>query len=258
MTRGKKWWFQAVAAVLLWLAPLGSSAHAGTFDWVSSAFDRIFSSRSPKLIVLLYDVTKSTNGEADHQIYHSTIQALVETLRPGDRVVVGLISATPMSRSAPVKNLSCRDTGVEIDDGECLDRLKRELLQTLARLSQGRTAVQTYLLDSFWFAQQIIEADKRERRWIVVLSDMIEDSPGLSFDRIRFDDRRIPEMTQGLRSQRRLPNLHGAKIFVAGAGGKDRDHYLGIRGFRMEYFRQANGFCGLGMYGRVIPHFPSD
>lgn len=215
----------------------------------------------PKLVLVFMDVSVSIPQE-DWTIYESTYNAVINKLQPGDRVVLGLIANKPLTRLIAEKDSELPMTGVELDDNDEAEKIRAGLFNKFKEIKrmaeEGRikkTVTRSYILDTLNMAQQYIEGDrKRKRAWVIILSDMIEDSDGYRFDKRQLNPATIREMIDSIKERKMLPNLHGALVYVVGAGGVDKNKYQEISEFWMQYFKETSAVCE--QYGRTVPQFP--
>lgn len=210
-----------------------------------------------KLVLDLVDLSLSPSSD-DWSLYAAVYREAVQRLRPGDKMVVGTIGDVPLSRFAPVSVRSLPRTGVQLNDVEAADKVRNELHADFEALKYRPRTQRTLLLDTLLGAQQVIEGDGERGAppWVVLCSDMLEDSPWARFDRMRLDPPTIHALIARLKARRLIPDLQGAQVMVAGAGGQDAAKYQEVRDFWMAYFKEARAVCGPGMYGRGTPRFP--
>ncbi len=72
---------------------------------------------------------------------------------------------------------------------------------------------------------------------IVVLSDMIQESPECSFNnKIGISSRKSRLYIQGLKQQGRIPDLKNCKLYVIGTTGKSSRQIDNIANFWKDYF----------------------
>ena len=242
-------WGAAACGLLVWPSP----AHGGLLDQL---FRRRAASKQVQVFV---DVSLSTTEE-DRRIYEATFRELVERLTPGDKVILGLISDTPMPRFVPEAVRSLPRSGIELNDIEGTQRVQQDLAKDFERVKTRRRGSRSYILDTLSVAGELIASDEVEVRrsnWVVLLSDMIEDSEEARFALTTLDARQIHQIIERRKARRLLPDLRGALVLVAGASAADSRKYREIQEFWAAYFQSANAVCSSGTYGRLVPRFPS-
>jgi hypothetical protein len=237
---------------LVGLLTLASPAGCGFLDSLLGRRPR------GRLIIVFLDRSASV-AEQDWTIYAATCREVIARLQPGDKIALGIISDVPLPRFVPEVVRDVPWTGVELNDAETAAKVGQALLREVEALRRARRGSRSYILDTLNFGQQLIEADsERQAVWIVLGSDMLEDSEDLRFDTMRLDTQRIRSIIARRRERNLLPNLHGAQVFVAGASGTSTQQFQQVKEFWLTYFAAANAKCGPGMYGRTVPRFPSE
>ncbi|RKR85766.1 hypothetical protein BDD43_6041 [Mucilaginibacter gracilis] len=83
---------------------------------------------------------------------------------------------------------------------------------------------------------------------IVILSDMIQDTPECSFNsRAALNYRQAGKYLQELKSSNKMPDLKKCKVFIIGATGRNAVQIDNIRSFWQTYFQMSN--ADLQAYG---------
>ncbi len=75
---------------------------------------------------------------------------------------------------------------------------------------------------------------------IMILSDMIHESPDLNFARTTPDEKLMDKTIADLKAKGRIPDLTGTKIFVCGRTGKNNATIDAIHSFWKKYFEEAH------------------
>ncbi|PIP05274.1 MAG: hypothetical protein COX52_12805 [Syntrophobacterales bacterium CG23_combo_of_CG06-09_8_20_14_all_48_27] len=118
--------------------------------------------------------------------------------------------------------------------------------------SEEELTKRTAILGSLHVAERVFKKDKKDKRALVILSDMIEDSSEYNFEREKLSDRRITEIIARERNRKRLPDLKGANVYVAGARASTRKQFYHIQNFWLRYFRECGANLSKENYGSVL------
>lgn len=212
-------------------------------------------------------VDKSKSAESDRRVAKLAMTKIVDSLRPGDSLVVGEISArsaddfasciefdlpkplpprNPMLDSELIyrKVVSAR-AGV---DSTHIGALRVEVALLLdAPDDAGSTAI----FQALAIAAQYFAVEVRERKVLVLLSDMIETS-ACNFRCVQIDDGYVSRQIESHRRLHLLPNLTGVTVYVAGAHGPTPERCAAIERFWREYMGAAGASV---QYGRTLPRF---
>ena len=81
------------------------------------------------------------------------------------------------------------------------------------------------------------------------MSDMVEESENYNFARNPLNEQRGEQVLRSLRERKRLPDLGGVKIYVAGARHKSVDQGLQIKRFWLRYFKETGASGAAENYG---------
>lgn len=96
-------------------------------------------------------------------------------------------------------------------------------------------------------------------KYLVVFSDMLHNTPELSLYSVALDPGSINRIVDGLKTNGRIPNLNGVKVYVAGAGEDvanelPADRNRAIEAFFRAYLKAAG--ATVVSYAATLPRFP--
>jgi hypothetical protein len=188
--------------------------------------------------VVLVDASSSI-GADDRNIYRESFGNVKAAMRPGDRIVIAAVGQR--DRSDWVREIDAempKPTGRRFADEKrkalFADDVGKAFESVLER-SEKRPDTTTRILDSIEASAQAFAQSAKSSKVLVVLSDMEETG--------RFD------MPSGAKKDAKPPpELAGAKVYVAGAGGGRNYPY--VEAFWKRYFGPA-----LVQYGRYPARF---
>lgn len=212
------------------------SAHAG----LGQLLERVTGSgEAGRLAVVLVDVTGSIDS-ADWVLYERSMQALLATNRPGDRVVLGAVGDQPMSKFIATADRGIVNKHKRLEDEAALKRANTVLGEDFAQLRGQATkpSKATYLLDSIAATGQLFAQGRAKQQGLtlLILSDMVEESPAANFARQPLDENTGRKLIEARRAQGLLPDLAGVRVYVVGASGRSAEQMSRVQGFWRAFF----------------------
>lgn len=218
---------------------------------------RAIAAGDPKTVVAFVDVSTST-GESLTR-YREDLQKVVESLGPGDRIVVATINANTLTKFVPSIDRTLPAAPAEAPaswssymENE-LKRKKREKEEKEAAasaLEQSKLALDRQL-NAFWASatpsprtavlDSLIVADKllstqKGRRILIFFSDMVESSERFDFEKVALTEQKVSEIVEGDRKAGVLPKLDSVRVYVAGATASSASKEKQIESFWAAYF----------------------
>ncbi len=207
-----------------------------------------------RLAVVLVDVSSSVGAE-DWRLYEQAFSELLASSRSGDRVVLAAVGSTPGSRFLVHADRTMARVNRRLEDEATLKRARAALSEDFQalRAKSSVPAKATYLLDAIGATESLFEQGRRvkQRTVLVVLSDMVEESPVANFARVSIDDGYIKQLIDTRRAQKLLPNLQGVGVHAVGASGNTAQHMAALKTLWTQYFSAAN--AQLLHYARSLP-----
>jgi len=204
-----------------------------------------------RFVVMFADGSCSVASRA---LYATAWSTVVTDLRPGDRVLLGRISADTYSMFEPIVDevIPRHDWMTNALVAERKDTAVRARLRSrFAELDAQPCAARTPLLDAMAVAGKLFAGEAR-RGVLVVASDMLEDGERYRFDRMHL----VPQTTERILQERRqggmLPDLSGVTVYVTGAGGPSATVARQVEVFWQEFFRATGALLASGHYGPIL------
>lgn len=223
-----------------------ATAQAGFGD----SLRNFMSGPPPKLVVVLLDTTSSIPPE-DWAMYRQTLDGLTNEdvekcwMKPGDRLVMAAISAETLSTFRPRLDLETAIADTPDDEEKEAARLRSGLVSTFDQLKASQAAApaaMTNIIETIRAAQDVFQREnKRKDRYLIILSDMIEESKDINFRKTSLTADFTDKLIARQKAAHSFPDLRGIKIFVVGAGGdpKNSAKYPEVKEFWMKYLTQA-------------------
>ena len=211
-----------------------------------------------KLVYVLFDLSGSTVKQ--REIYIKWFDRILDSLRPGDRIAVEAIDARsavnatyPVNRALPAYS-SWKDN-LLVYRKKMLN-IKKEIRDKADTLLNCKGSGSTEIMSALLPAQQLFQSyPEYSRKILVVMSDMVEDSPNYNFEKYPPGEKRTKKIISLEKKKNRLPSLTGVKIYAAGAGGKSSGHMIILKSFWMKYFSACGANLQAGNYGAGLARF---
>ena len=181
-----------------------------------------------------------------------SLRALEQMLQPGERLVVGMstdkVSDTRIvldkvkpKPSIWVSKLKVR--AQEKEFSECFEKMKRLVL------TQNESYKHSAIIETLSFVSKVVSADKSSSKRVVLFSDMIQNSPEISFYRVNSVD--PTALLKQIEKKFMMWDFPKVEIFAAGAGvGVTDQKARSIEAFWKQYFAKMG--ASLKFYGPVL------
>ena len=212
----------------------------------------------PRVIVMFVDMSGSTN-RARRTIYKKAFEMIYQNLRQGDRVMVGTITSRSyidfkpaVDVEIPKKSIWVNRIQFERNLAGTKEKIQREVNRLL---SKKRGTQRTEILNSLNIADTIFHDEKKRQKILVILSDMIQDSKEYNFAWAKVTNSYINKVISYRQKHNLIPNLTGAKIYVAGASAADSRKYRSIENFWTRYFEKCGADFSHHRYGHTLISF---
>lgn len=207
---------------------------------------------SGKAVVVLFDLSGSTESPETREAYCESFREILSTIGHGDALAAGWIVESSVSQpQLPV------DTTFSEFDPETTNPLVKEAKRARAdsllrsardvihdkvcrRLNEQDGSVRrTDIITSLDLAADILKARPSDSDELVIMSDMIEDSERYQFDEMNLARSQRQDILQSEMEQGRLPDLEDVRVCVVGAAGERTDRYYQVEEFWTAYFDSA-------------------
>jgi hypothetical protein len=242
------------AALIVGLALPGCSGQQGV------------GSDSRPLVMVLFDVSKSTQDSAIRERYASSFERVVDAVASEHGTVVGdVIDENPLAHSSyPIDaTFECdplRDNRLVCDARTA--RLRDDVTAGAeAILSTSPARAGTDIHDGLRLAERVFAAfPEATSRSLVLLSDMVEHSSGLDMGPT-FDGSSVGSQLDALQAGGSIPNLASVRVYVVGAGVVRSSELpaariLAIQDFWQAYFTASGADLPADRYGAALVRFP--
>lgn len=213
-------------------------------------------SREAKVVLVFLDVTASVQSfDGARRAW----RAIAERLKPGDRIVLAPIGDNTYLDYQPALDREIPTISIvkdnEIDYRARLDEARQSLDQAMDGLiarADAQRPKRTDVFGAFQAASQVFAEDPRTRKALVFLSDMQEDAGTENLLRITLANETIAQINDAQRQSGLVPDLYGARVYVAGADAPSLAKFEEMRKFWLAYVKAANGDLEPSRYGSAL------
>jgi hypothetical protein len=171
--------------------------------------------------ILLVDLSDKIT---DLDNFKKSISVLSEMIHPGERLIIGIST----DKVGDVKLLM---DFVNPEDSLWVSKLKIRALQKTFKdcLAEGITKIAAFdqkfdksaILETINFAAKIFSADASSEKRLFIYSDMMQNSPSLSFyNQKSFEVKSLIEATK---KEELIPKLEKIAVYIAGVGAHESD-----------------------------------
>lgn len=221
-----------------------------------------------KVVCVLTDLSESTVNPEIRKIYSENFKTILEEITHGDVLVVGLITQRSVIEPtlcikyefSPIvfkhdtqlfMNAELRKANQELKNIK--DSLYNIVDSVLTRTN--RRILHTDILSSLRVAERVFNSFTRQKRILVILSDMIEDSDTYNFEVKNITPQSIMNIVETEKQNGRMPNLSNVKVYVIGASAKNSKRFAMIQDFWTAYFKESGALLVPENYGAALVSF---
>ena len=168
-----------------------------------------------RVIFVLFDISGSTIH--DRNLYYQSFNFTLQTIEQGDILIADKITDNPLAQSQfPIRFESSWQENPLIFKRK-LRKFQTEALKRAHHiLMEEKSSRWTDIFGSMYIAERVFKTYRSNKKILVIMSDMIQDSSNYRFNRIRFTSRKIEEIITS-EKKRGLPDLQGVRVYVIGA-----------------------------------------
>jgi len=222
----------------------------------------------PSAVFVLFDVSGSTSAPQIRRLYFQDYLAIVNAMGDGDAIMGDVITDNTMATSTyPIHQTlphydMLRYSKLTFD--EALHKVEAQVRTEGEKLIlHSNSTPSTDLMNAFQLADKIFNGEDwraSQNKRLVVFSDMVEQSHHYDFTVENLDDAHIQQIIAQERANGRLPNLHGVKVWVAGAtleptNGLPPAKIYQIQNFWLHYFKACGADIDESRYATRLINF---
>jgi hypothetical protein len=230
----------------------------------SSSVSCLAGKNDPKLIYVLFDLSGSVKPERRESYarwFNSILDREDAIKNDGDRIVVEAIRDRSAVQATYLVNQAFPDyspfTDNKLRHKAEFNKIREEMKKDVkALLTEQKGSKTTEIISALIPAQQIFESyPEYGRKILLIMSDMLEESPNYNFDRRPPDERKTKKIIALEKKKNRLPQLTGITVYVAGAGGRSTEQMRKVKNFWLEYFKACGARLEPHNYGAGLARF---
>jgi hypothetical protein len=247
-----------------------------SFIWFLSGCQGTASKRKHIVVLTLFDVSGSTARKEVRQQYLQDLEKILEEMGEreiavcgGDKLLSALITENSLATGKFFIDISFPRYSITTKGGEFpwKNKIKKKIEEAKkiaedVLLRGPSTPRYTDLMNSFQLAAKIFNGEECKNftyKYLVVFSDMFEQTPRYDFFDEKLTPARIKEIINKERREGRLPNLAGVKVWVAGASaglkGIPSSKIYQIRDFWLAYFSACGADLTNERYSTTLINF---
>jgi hypothetical protein len=221
-------------------------------------------------VVIFVDFSASISG-GDLASYRREIEtAVLPSLSAGDRLLIAPINDKTLTDFRPLvdvtlpakpafngwlNNVLKYNRQTKDIEAEAL-HLKETIGTDVSRMfAKPHPSQQTDIFSSLLLAQKLFYEEPR-RKVLVMMSDMIEDSPPYDFERVSWNSATIERTLSDLDAKGLIPKLPEVCVYVSGASARSAALAENISRFWLAYFRRTGADLDSSRYAHVLLHWP--
>lgn len=221
-------------------------------------------------ILIFLDFSGSIKSEERAQFQRELEAQIIPSLSAGDRLLIAPIHDKTLTEFRPLAQVilpatrefsGWRDNVLKYNrhlkevEAQTLD-LKDELKNEVAAILRRRYASPyTDIFSSLLIAQKLFH-DEARRKVLILMSDMIEDTPDYNFEKLVLSPSAFEKLLAELEGKALIPNLPGVCVYVSGASAKSAARAESIGRFWEAYFRRTGADMHPSRYAHVLLHWP--
>ena len=226
---------------------------------------------SPGTAVIIFLDFSGSIQSGERARYQREIETLIlPSLSAGDRLLMAPIHDKTLTEFRPLvqvilpakpefsgwrDNVLTYKRRVREVDAQVLDlkaKVKTEVADVLGR---RYSSPYTDIFSSLLIAQKLFHNEAR-RKVLVLMSDMIEDTPEYNFEKIAWSPSAMERLLAELGTKALVPELPGVCVYVSGASAKSAALAENIARFWEAYFRRTGADMHPSRYAHVLLHWP--
>jgi len=227
------------------------------------------SSRGTAVIIFL-DFSGSIKSN-ERALFKREIETqIIPSLSAGDRLLIAPIHDKTLTEFRPLvqavlpakrefsgwlDNVLKYNRQVKEVEAQVLERKNKIKAEVADVLGRRYASPYTDIFSSLLIAQKLFH-DEARRKVLVLMSDMIEDTPQYNFEKIAWSPSTVEKLLVELGAKELIPKLSGVCVYVSGASAKSAALAEDIARFWEAYFRRTGADMHPSRYAHVLLHWP--
>jgi len=222
--------------------------------------------KSSKIVFVLFDLSASTKQPEIRKRYFNDFNKILAQMGSGDRLIADCITEDPMAQSNFPINTEFKSfnviSGNKLKFDAAEKKVKKQINKTVDSLvfNFKRKIYSTKIFESLQLAERVFKIYHKDRKRLVLFSDMIEESPSYNFKRLNLTQSQQQRIITLLKNSDRLPDLSGTQVYVVGANSGAYQNMpvqktVSVRNFWIKYFSACGAVLKKELYGGPLIGF---
>lgn len=211
-----------------------------------------------KTVLVLLDLSGSTKGDLRQEYLNHFEKKILPSMKLGDHLSVDRILEQSLSRSTMPVDIEFPASSI-FDNKLKLEKkakdARQDALKKVKELLESEGTKQTDILSSLDIAKKVFDNYPKEKKILVIMSDMIEETQHLNLRTNPHNARQTEAFIARQKAENRLPDLSGVTVYVVGATARSQELYYKIQSFWMRYFEACGASLKEKNYGRSLLKF---
>ena len=256
---------RARLAWLMWLMALPALALAAGCTRSTQV-----SGHTSTAVVIFVDFSDSVGGMDRTGFRREIDRQILPWLEPGDSFLVAPIHDKTLTQFRPLveaelpprpqfngwmNNVMKFNREAKAADAKIIQVKETLRTQTAEALGRPTQARYTDIFSSLLLAEKLFSAESRNKI-LILMSDMIEDYPPYTFDKISWTPSTTAKILKDLEAQRGIADLRGVCVYVSGVSAPNAEMATNIGRFWEAYFKKAGADLHPSRYAHVLLHWP--
>ena len=226
---------------------------------------------SPGTAVIIFLDFSGSIQSGERARYQREIETLIlPSLSAGDRLLMAPIHDKTLTEFRPLvqvilpakpefsgwrDNVLTYKRRVKEVEMRVLDLKAKVKTEVAGVMGKRYSSPYTDIFSSLLIAQKLFH-DEPRRKVLVLMSDMIEDTPEYNFEKIAWSPSAVEKLLVELEAKALIPELLGVCVYVSGASAKSAALAEDIARFWEGYFRRSGADMQPSRYAHVLLHWP--
>jgi hypothetical protein len=221
-------------------------------------------------VVVFLDFSGSVQSRQRAQFRDEIQTQIISSLSAGDRLLIAAIHDKTLTEFRPLvqavlpakpefsgwrDNVLKHTRRVQEVEAQVIGVKNKTITDVGEVLSRRYASPYTDIFSSLLIAQKLFH-DEARRKVLVLMSDMIEDTPDYNFEKIAWSPATVDKLLAELEAKALIAKLPGVCVYVSGASARTAARAEEISRFWQAYFRRTGADLHPSRYAHVLLHWP--
>lgn len=221
-------------------------------------------------VVVFVDFSSSIGGNQRAGFKREIDKHILPWLQPGDSFLIAPIHDKTLTEFRPLveaelparpqfsgwaNNVIKFNQATKETDARIIQVKETLRTESAHALSGSIKAQYTDIFSSLLLTEKLFSAETRHKV-LILMSDMIEDSPPYAFDRMAWTPTTTEKILSELEARGAIADLKGVCVYVSGVSAPSAQLATNIGRFWEAYFKKAGADLHPSRYAHVLLHWP--